>query len=99
MSGLSKRGILPALQMEDRPGSAKEITDIVRAYGGRLVSVLTHYERSPAGYRNLYVRAYGVDRERMSEMLDEMRQGARLLYVVDHRENRRQEFVNSGPLV
>jgi acetoin utilization protein AcuB len=35
LTGLSKRGISFAFQMDDRPGSIKEVADIVRKYGGK----------------------------------------------------------------
>ncbi len=96
LSGFEKRGIQFALQVEDRPGSIKEVTDVVRNYGGRLVSILTSYERAPAGYRHLYIRAYDVDRSALPMLEADLRARATLLYMVDHKENERQEYVTSG---
>jgi acetoin utilization protein AcuB len=96
LTGLANRGIQLALRVEDRPGSIKEVTDIVRSSGGRLVSLLTSYERAPTGYRHVYVRACRVDRTVLSQMLEQLRQKALLLYMVDHRENLRVEYVDSS---
>ena len=92
LSGLSKRGVQFGLRMEDRPGSIKEITDMIRSHGARLVSILTSYEKAPEGFRNVYIRAFNIDRERLEPLKEEIRQKAKLLYVVDHRENKREIF-------
>jgi acetoin utilization protein AcuB len=93
LTGLEKRGVQFAFEAEDRPGSIKEITDIIREYGGRLVSILTSYEKAPAGCRHVYVRAYRLDREKMPHLERKLGEKAKLLYVVDHRESRREEYI------
>jgi acetoin utilization protein AcuB len=94
LAGVKRRGIHLAFEAEDRPGSIKELTDIIRRYGGRLASILSAYDRAPQGYRHVYIRAHQLDREKIPTMLDELRQAARLLYLVDHRENRREIFAD-----
>lgn len=96
MSGLERRGIQFAFQVEDKPGSIKEVTDVIRQSGGRLVSILTSYGRAPAGYRHVYVRAFGIDRHQMHRLLDELLEKAPLLYMVDHREGIREEYIESN---
>lgn len=93
VTGLEKRGVQFAFQVEDRPGSIKEVTDVIRGYGGRLVSILTSYERALAGYRNIYVRAFKIDRERMKDLVRDLRAVAPILYMVDHREDLREEYI------
>jgi len=93
LSGLVKRGVQFAFQVDDRPGSIKEITDIIRQYGGRLVSILTSQDRSPIGFRQLYVRAYGLDRRELRQLMDDLRDKAPILYMVDHRDGTREEFI------
>ena len=56
LTGVGKRGIQFAFRLEDRPGSIKEIADIIRTYNGRMTSILSSYERVPEGYRNVYIR-------------------------------------------
>ncbi|MEJ2068643.1 MAG: CBS and ACT domain-containing protein, partial [Deltaproteobacteria bacterium] len=92
LTGVGKRGIQFAFQVEDRPGSIKELADIIRHYGGRMVSILSTYEHVPKGYRKVYIRMYGVEREQLPRLEDELREKAQLLYVVDHREDRREIF-------
>jgi acetoin utilization protein AcuB len=92
LTGVGSRGIQFAFQIEDRPGSIREVADIIRSYGGRMVSILTSYERCPKGYRNAYIRMYGIDRMKLSRLKDDLREKATILYMVDHRENKREIY-------
>lgn len=92
LAGLRDRGLHIALLLEDRPGSIMEVTNLVRQIGGRMASILTSYERCPEGFRRVYLRVYNIDRSRMDTLLDQIVGVAKLLYMVDHRENRRQIF-------
>jgi acetoin utilization protein AcuB len=95
LSGLGKKGVQFAFKVEDRPGSIKDLTDIIRDRGGRIASILGSYERVPAGYRMVYIRAYDIDRATLQQLQKELEQKATLYYVVDHRENRREIFLDS----
>ena len=96
LSGLGKKGIQFAFKVEDRPGSIKELSDIIRNYGGRIASILGSYERVPAGFRVVYLRAYDLKREQMPRLVEELNGKALMLYMVDHREDKRQIFHNLG---
>lgn len=92
LTGVEKRGIGFAFQLVDRPGSIKEVTDIIRKYDGRLASILTTYKGVPDGHRNAYIRMYNVDRQRLPELKQELSQAAVMLYMVDHRTERREIY-------
>ena len=92
LTGVGKRGIQFALQIEDRPGSIKEVADIIRKYGGRMVSILSTYERVPEGYRKVYIRNYGIERSKLPQLKEEIKDEATLLYMVDHQENKREIY-------
>jgi acetoin utilization protein AcuB len=92
LAGMVKFGVQFACRIEDRPGSIKELSDIIRNYEGRIVSILTSYERVPQGYRNVYLRVFSVDRERLDQLKAELQDKAPMLYMVDHREERREIY-------
>lgn len=92
LSGLGKRGVQFAFKTEDRPGTIKDLTDIIRSHGGRIASILGSYDRMPAGYRMVYIRAYDIDRATLQQLQEQLQQKASLYYVVDHREDRREIF-------
>ena len=92
LTGIENGGIQFGLQVEDRAGSIKEVADIVRQYGGRMVSILTSYDQVPAGYRNVYIRMHSIDRAKITELNDALSEKASLLYRIDHRENDRKIY-------
>jgi acetoin utilization protein AcuB len=97
LTGVGKRGIQFALQIQDRPGSIKELTDIIRAHGGRMVSILSTYTRVPEGLRKVYIRIYGIAREDLSGLEDKLGKKAKMLYMVDHVANKRKIYeVSNG---
>jgi len=92
LTGVKRRGIHLAFEVEDRPGSIKDLADIIRRYGGRMASILSSYDRAPQGFRHVYIRAYQVDRDKIGAMLEALQAAAKLRYLVDHREKRREIF-------
>ena len=92
LTGFKKKGIQFAFQLEDRSGSIKEIADIMRKYGGRMVSILGSYEGVPDRYRKIYIRMHGIDRAKIDLLKEELRENATILYMVDHRDNIRTIF-------
>jgi acetoin utilization protein AcuB len=59
ITGVRHGGHRVSVMVEDRPGSVKEVADIIRKYGFSLQSILTSYERVDPGYRNVVIRAKG----------------------------------------
>ena len=48
------------------------------------------------GFDNVYIRVFSVDRERLVQLKEELREKAEILYVVDHREKKREVY--AGPI-
>jgi acetoin utilization protein AcuB len=92
LTGVEKKGVQFAFLIEDRSGSIKTIADVIRDYDGRLVSILSSYEQAPAGYRRLYSRAYRIDREKLTQLQKDLKAKATMLYMVDHREDKREIY-------
>ena len=92
LTGVEIGGIQFGLQVEDRPGSIKEVADIIRSYGGRMVSILSSYDEVPEGYRKVYIRMRSIERSEFQNLTHELESTAGLLYMVDHTENNREIF-------
>lgn len=92
LTGISNKGIQFAFQVEDRPGSIKEVADVIREYGGRMVSILTSYANVDSGYRKVYIRMHGIDRQKLGRLKDVLRERFTMLYLVDHRSNQREIY-------
>jgi acetoin utilization protein AcuB len=59
ITGVRHGGNRIYLILEDRPGSIKEVADIIRNNGFRLQSILTSYEKVREGYRSVVIRIKG----------------------------------------
>ena len=59
ITGVRHGGHRMCVTIEDRPGSIKEVADIVRKYNFRLQGILTSYEGVKEGYRRVVIRTKG----------------------------------------
>ncbi len=94
VTGFPKRGLLFGFLVEDRPGSIKEVTDILRKYNARLLSIMATYSRAPENYRYVYIRAYRVDRVTLPDLKKDLAETAKLLYMVDMRDGQRETYAD-----
>jgi len=93
LTGVGKKGVQFAFLLEDHPGSIKGVADIIRSYGGRMASILSSYEKAPEGHRYVYIRMYDVDQTKMPQLKEELKKKAKVLYIVDSRDNKREIFI------
>ena len=93
LTGVGKKGVQFAFLLEDRAGSIKDVADVIRAYGGRMASILSSYEKAPEGHRYVYIRMYDVNQEKMPQLKEELKKKAKVLYIVDSRDNKREIFI------
>jgi acetoin utilization protein AcuB len=82
IAGVYVGGIQIAFSLEDRPGSIKEATDVIRSYGGRIVSILSTQELAEEGRRNVYVRTSALPEQKIRELVIELEQRFPVLYTV-----------------
>ena len=59
ITGVRHGGHRITVTIEDRPGSVREVADIIRKHGFSLQSILTSYERVKPGHRNVVIRIKG----------------------------------------
>ena len=93
ITGAYTGGVQIALSLEDRPGSIKEAADVIRSYGGRIVSILSTRETAEEGRRDVYIRSTSVPPDKVRELVAEMEAKFIVLYtvqdVLDEVEKRR----------
>jgi len=63
LSGIYQAPLQLCVEIEDRPGSIRKVNEVIRAHGGRIVSMITTYEQAPKGSRHLYIRTKDVGDE------------------------------------
>ena len=92
LTAFGKKGLQLGIELEDRPGCLKEITDIIREYGGRIASIFSTHERADKGNRRLYIRIFDIDQPSLLHLKEVLRKRAILLYIVDHNGKKREIF-------
>jgi acetoin utilization protein AcuB len=92
LTGVDSGGIQFGFQVDDRSGSIKKVADVIRNYGGRMVSILSSYDEVPAGSRKVYIRMRSIERSQLQNLIQELATKVRLLYMVDHTSNNREIF-------
>ncbi len=90
LTGVTRGGIQFAIDLPDEAGSIKQASDIIRKYGGRMVSILSSSDRVAEGRRKVYIRMKSIDRSKLMEIKDELAQVGVLLYIVDTREHTKE---------
>jgi acetoin utilization protein AcuB len=95
ITGLGKKGIQIGIRFKDIPGPIKEVRELIHKREGRTASILSSSENAPEGYLHVYFRIYDINREILPDLLEELKSLGTLLYVVDHRKNKRTIYESS----
>jgi acetoin utilization protein AcuB len=85
VSGIYQAPLQLCAEIEDRPGSIREVTDVIRAHGGRLVSMITTYEQAAKGFSHLYIRTKDVVNE--DALFAELQSKFKLIYRIHDKLN------------
>lgn len=91
LTGVRMKGIQFGFLLEDKPGSIKDVADIIRKYGCNVVSIMSSHD-DKIGYRHVYIRACDCDRESLGQMKEELKTKANMLYLVDHAEKKKEVY-------
>ena len=82
LTGIYRGGIQFAFNLEDRPGSIKEVGDMIRKHGGRMVSILTSYDMCDEGCRHVYIRIKEIAEDKLKALTEDLDKNFILLYMV-----------------
>ena len=83
MSGIYQAELAMGFELEDRSGAIGEVTSVIRAHNGRIVSILSGYERAPKGFLEVFIRAKDVRDE--EALLKELESKFKVLYRIHDR--------------
>lgn len=92
LAGGRTKGVQLCLELVDRPGKVKEITDTIRDYGARISNIFSTQRRARNGCRKLYIHINDIDRPCLSRLKEVLKQKATFLYIVDHEDKTREVF-------
>ena len=71
LTGVREKGIQFGFLLEDRPGSIKEVGDIIRKYDCRMVSIMSSGNGNH-GFRHVYIRICDCDRDKIDQLKEEI---------------------------
>ena len=80
VSGINTAVLAMGFDLEDQPGAIKAVTDVIRAHGGRIVSILTAVELAREGFLRVFIRAREVKNEKALQK--ELEEKSKLLYYI-----------------
>jgi acetoin utilization protein AcuB len=83
ITGIYERGIQFAFNLEDRSGSIREVTSMIRDRGGSIVSVLSTSATAEKGFRHVFIRIKWIPKRKRNIMTERLRKAFALLYVVE----------------
>ncbi len=78
--------------VRDTKNCVKEIDQLLRNYGGRVISILTSDDNLPPGYRKVFLRMSDIDRVRLEAITEELKAKGELIYIIDHKDNIRMVY-------
>lgn len=81
ITGIYRGGTQIAFSLDERPGSIKDVADIIRKHGGSLLSILSSTDMCPEGTRNVYIRVGPMPPERLTALQEELEREFTVLYV------------------
>ena len=81
ITGIYQGGVQFGFNLEEKPGAIKEVADVIREYGGRLVSILSTSETADKGYRHTFIRITTVPEENLQALIESLEKKFMLLYV------------------
>jgi acetoin utilization protein AcuB len=83
ITGIYQGGVQFAFNLEDRAGSIKEVADIIREFGGRIVSILSMSDPKDERYRHVYIRIKETSEKNLQKMIEKLEKKFTLLYVTE----------------
>ena len=81
ITGIYTGGVQFAFSLEDRRGSIREVSDVIRSYGGRVVSILSTREDAEEGRHNVYIRTRSLPEDKTRDLLRELENKFVVLYT------------------
>lgn len=82
-SGCHLGKILFGLHLEDRPGAAKEVADVVMEHGGRVASFLNAYLKEDPQLRRAYIRITDQPEIDMDALKEDLQKKFELHFMID----------------
>lgn len=83
LTGANLGKTMIGLRLADRPGSIKEVADVIRAHEGRLASILSSYSPADPDARRVFIRLRELAPDKLTALRKELEKQFQVLFVVD----------------
>lgn len=83
ITGIYQGGVQFGFNLEEKPGAIKEVADVIREWGGRLISILSTNETADEGYRHTFIRITLAPEGNLKKMVENLEKKFMLLYVTE----------------
>jgi len=81
ITGIYQGGIQFGFSLVSKPGAIKEVADVMREFGGHIISILSTNETADEGHRHTFIRISDVPEEKLEKMIQKLKQNFILFYV------------------
>lgn len=90
LTSVSQAEIQMQIIIEDKTGSLKDITDLIRKYGGRVSSLLSDFDQVEKGFRRANIHIYDIDQDNIEAMKKDISDKGKITYFISHLQNIRE---------
>ncbi len=91
-TGVAASGQIFSFKLQDKPGSIKRVTDLIRNSGGRLCSIMTSYDDIEEGYRKAFFHTLDIVPEKFDRLVEQLGPAGELSYAADLSRGYRKLF-------
>jgi len=81
LTGIYRGGVKIALDLPEIPGTTQVVINIIKKYGGRIMSVMTSYDLPEEGHRHVFIRTKYIEGKRLDRVLQELNKHFQVLYT------------------
>jgi acetoin utilization protein AcuB len=82
ITGIYTGGVQLAFSLEDRPGAIREVADVIRSHGARVVSILSTRETAEEDRHNVYIRTNPLPEDTTRRLIRALEDKFVVLYTV-----------------
>ena len=83
ITGIYQGGVQFAFNLEDSPGSIKQVADVIREEQGHIVSILSMTDTAEPGFRHVFIRIKALAEDARKRLVERLGRHFTLLYVTE----------------
>ncbi|HDR17121.1 MAG TPA: CBS domain-containing protein [Desulfobacteraceae bacterium] len=81
ITGIYQRGVQFGFNLEDRPGSIRDVADVIRREKAQIVSILSSTDTADEGYRHVFMRIKPISDDALERLIASLNRKFMVLYT------------------